>query len=67
MQQYTFLKYIHAHKTYTLKQCAPMFLCGYTAKMYITAYMNLGIFINTIDELKESNIAIVLNEILDYC
>ena len=37
----------------------------YIAKMYIAAYMSLGVQINTIDELTGSNVGIVLDEIFD--
>ena len=70
MQQYTFLQYLHVHKTNTLKQCAvfaPMFSVHvYIAKMYIAAYISLGVDIHTMDELTESNVGIVLDEILDH-
>ena len=32
----------------------------YVAKMYISAYMNLGVHIHTKDELTESNIGIAM-------
>ena len=66
MQQCTFLQYIYAHKSYKLKQCAPMFCFhAYIAKMYISAYLNWGVHIHTTDELTESNVAIALDEIVD--
>ena len=38
------------------------------AKMYIAAYMSLGVqvHIHTIDELTESNVGTALDEILDH-
>ena len=63
LQQYSFLQYIHAHKTYTSKQCAPIFWVHVC--MYVCMYMNLGVHIHTIDELTLSNIGIAMDEILD--
>ena len=38
---YAFFQYLHAHKTYTLKQCTPMFCVHvYIAKLYIAAYIS---------------------------
>ena len=37
----------------------------YISIMYIAAYMGLGVHIHTIDEITESNVAIILDEILD--
>ena len=38
----------------------------FIAKMYIAAYISSGVHINTIDEFTESNVGIVLEEILYY-
>ena len=34
-------------------------------KMYIAAYMSLGVPIHTIDELTESNVGVALDELLE--
>ena len=52
-------------KEYTLKQCAPM-LCVHVYVAKIHSYMSLRVHIHTIDELTESNVGIVLDEILDF-
>ena len=38
----------------------------YIAKMYIAAYMSLGVHMHTIDELTESNIGIALDEFRSF-
>ena len=64
--QYTFLQYFHSHKTYTFKQCAPIFSVHVYCKNVYCAYMSLGVLIHTIDELTESNVGIALDDHLDH-
>ena len=49
-----------------LKNCIGFCVHVNIAKMYIAAYMSLGVHIHTIDELTESNVGISLDELLDH-